>query len=37
MLIDAVVRGVLMGKTTNEAYDLLEKMATNAYQWQLNV
>ncbi|KAJ4716956.1 DNA-directed DNA polymerase [Melia azedarach] len=32
MLVDAVAEGVLLGKTINEAYDLLEEMAANAYQ-----
>lgn len=32
-LIDAVVMGLLIRKTTDEAYDWLEDMAANAYQW----
>ncbi|WRX24303.1 Retrotransposon gag domain - like 10 [Theobroma cacao] len=31
--IDAVARGVLMSKSINEAYDLLEEIASNNYQW----
>ena len=30
--IDAAAGGALMSKSTEEAYDLLEKMATNNYQ-----
>ncbi|XP_017976459.1 PREDICTED: uncharacterized protein LOC108661974 [Theobroma cacao] len=31
--IDAVAKGVLMSKSINEAYDLLEEIASNNYQW----
>ena len=31
--IDASMGGALMKKTINEAYELLEDMATNSYQW----
>lgn len=31
--IDAVAGGCLMGKNYDEAYDLLETMATNNHQW----
>ena len=34
MIIDAVARGALMGKERDEAYELLEEMASNSYQWQ---
>jgi len=36
MIIDAAVRGELMGKERDEAYELLEEMASNSYQWQSN-
>ncbi|KAI3461414.1 hypothetical protein Pfo_018077 [Paulownia fortunei] len=32
-LVDAAAGGALMGKTHEEAYNLLETMAANAYQW----
>ncbi|KAI3461988.1 hypothetical protein Pfo_018651 [Paulownia fortunei] len=32
-LVDAAAGGALMSKTHEEAYDLLETMAANAYQW----
>ncbi|KAJ4723361.1 DNA-directed DNA polymerase [Melia azedarach] len=32
-LVDAVAGGALMGKSIDEAYDLLEEMAANAFQW----
>ncbi|CAL8992696.1 unnamed protein product [Prunus brigantina] len=32
-LIDAVAGGALMAKTQDEAYELLETMANNSYQW----
>ncbi|KAL6288360.1 hypothetical protein ACE6H2_005870 [Prunus campanulata] len=31
--IDAAAGGALMGKTETEAYNLLEEMASNNYQW----
>ncbi|XP_052203110.1 uncharacterized protein LOC127808579 [Diospyros lotus] len=31
--IDAAARGALMGKETDEAYNLLEEMANKSYQW----
>lgn len=31
--IDAVAGGALIGKNIDEAYELLETMATNDYQW----
>ncbi|XP_052177527.1 uncharacterized protein LOC127791584 [Diospyros lotus] len=31
--IDAVARGALMGKSTEDACELLEEMASNNYQW----
>jgi len=34
MIIDAATGGALMGKERDEAYDLLEEMASNSYQWQ---
>ena len=34
MVIDAVAGGALMGKERDEAYELLEEMASNSYQWQ---
>jgi len=34
MIINAAAGGALMGKKSDEAYELLEKMATNSYQWQ---
>ena len=33
-LIDAASGGAFIGKTQDEAYDLLEGMAMNNYQWQ---
>ena len=32
-VIDALVRGVLMKKTTDQAYEILEDAATNTNQW----
>ncbi|KAI3472480.1 hypothetical protein Pfo_031183 [Paulownia fortunei] len=32
-LVDAAAGGALMGKTHEEAYDLIETMTANAYQW----
>ena len=32
-LVDASAGGALMKKTINEAYEQLEDMATNSYQW----
>ena len=32
-LVDTTANGALMGKTQNEAYDWLEEMAANVYQW----
>ena len=34
MTVDAVVGGALMRKDRGEAYELLEEMASNDYQWQ---
>ena len=34
MIIDAAAGGALMGKERDEAYELLEEMASNSYQWQ---
>ena len=34
MIIDVVARGALMGKKLDEAYKLLEEMASNSYKWQ---
>jgi len=34
MIIDAAKGGALMGKEHDEAYELLEEMASNSYQWQ---
>ena len=31
--IDAAAGGALMGKSTEDAYELLEEMASNNYQW----
>jgi len=33
--IDAVVRGTLMSKTEDEAYNLIEEMALNSFQWSI--
>ncbi|XP_062075149.1 uncharacterized protein LOC133779174 [Humulus lupulus] len=33
IIIDAASGGAFMSKSANEAYDLLEKMAMNNYQW----
>ena len=33
-IIDVAAGGSLMGKERDEAYELLEKMASNSYQWQ---
>ena len=35
-IIDAAAGGTLMGKERDEAYELLEEMASNSYQWQSN-
>ena len=32
-MIDAVASGTLMSKTEDEAYDLIEEIALNNYQW----
>ena len=32
-LLDALARGALMSKIANEAYQLLEDMALNNFQW----
>lgn len=32
-MVDAAAGGALMGKTIDEAYELLEEMASNNYQW----
>ena len=32
-MIDAAARGTLMSKTEEEAYNLIEEMALNNYQW----
>ncbi|XP_035544602.1 uncharacterized protein LOC118347994 [Juglans regia] len=32
-MVDAATRGVLMGKTPKAAYELLEELASNNYQW----
>ena len=32
-VIDASVRGVLMKKTTDQSYEILEDIATNSNQW----
>ena len=34
MIIDTAAGGALMGKERDEAYDLLEEIASNNYQWQ---
>jgi len=31
--IDAAVGGILMNKTEDEAYNLIEEMTLNNYQW----
>jgi len=31
--IDAVARGTLMSKIEDEAYNLIEEMALNSFQW----
>ena len=33
ILVDAAAGGSLMGKSLDDAYNLLEEMAANAYQW----
>jgi len=33
VLVDAAAGGSLMGKSLDDAYNLLEEMAANAYQW----
>ena len=35
-VIDASVGGVLMKKTTDQAYEILEDMATNSNQWPMD-
>ena len=32
-MIDAATRGTLMSKTEEEAFNLIEEMALNNYQW----
>jgi len=34
MITDAITAGALMGKEYDEAYELLEEMASNSCQWQ---
>ena len=34
MMVDAAAGGVLMRKNRDEAYELLEEIASNDYQWQ---
>ena len=34
-MIDVAAKGTLMGKTPEVAYELLEEMASNNYQWSL--
>ena len=34
-LVDAAAGGTLLGKPHQAAWDLLEEMGTNAYQWPL--
>jgi len=34
IIIDAAAGGALIGKEYDEAYELLEEMASNSYQWQ---
>jgi len=34
MLVDAAIVGALMGKERDEAYELLEEMTSNDFQWQ---
>ena len=34
MIIDVTAGGALNGKEHHEAYELLEEMASNSYQWQ---
>jgi len=36
IIIDATIGGALMGNERDEAYELLEEMASNSYQWQLD-
>ena len=33
LILNAATGGTLMRKTPEEAYELLEKIATNSYQW----
>ena len=33
-MIDAAIGGTIMRKTPDEAYELLDEMASNGYQWQ---
>src|SRR5262249_49639079 len=35
-MIDAVVGGTLNNKTPKAAYELIDEMATNSYQWQID-
>lgn len=32
-IMDTVMKGTLMAKTTDGAYSLLDDIATNSYQW----
>jgi len=34
MMVDVTTGGALMRKNRDEAYELLEEMASNDYQWQ---
>jgi len=34
MMVDAAARGALMSKNRDDAYELLEEMVSNNYQWQ---
>jgi len=34
MIIDAAAGGALMGKKSDDTYELLEEMASNSYKWQ---
>jgi len=34
MMVDAVAGGALMRKDRDEAYEVLEEMVSNDYQWQ---
>src|SRR5262249_18295836 len=35
-MIDATVEGTLNNKTPEAAYELIDEMATNSYQWQVD-